>query len=93
MWKGCPSCKSSTTKNCTLRMVGPAWTNNTMSPREVVAAPLNPEKIRPGFSRLEGSSPICLITDTYKRSIELPESIKIRLTSKSPIPRDRIRAS
>ena len=85
--------KSSTTENCMLRMTGPAWTSSTTSPREVVAAPLNPDKIHPGFSRLEGTSPIFLITDTCKRSAELPGSTKIRLTSKSPIPRDRIRAS
>ena len=85
--------KSSTTENCMLRMTGPAWTGSTTSPREVVAAPLNPDKIRPGFSRLEGTIPICLITYTYKRSVELPGSTKILLTSKSPIPRDRIRVS
>ena len=85
--------KSSTTENCTLRMIGLAWTGSTTSPREVVVAPLNPDKICPGFSRLEGSSPICLITNASKRSAELPRSTKIRLTSKSPIPRDRIRGS
>ena len=85
--------KSSTTENCTLRMTGPAWTSSTTSPREVVAAPLNPDKIRPGFSRLEGTNPIFLIIDTCKRSAELPGSTKICLTSKSPIPRNRIRAS
>nr|CAN64105.1 hypothetical protein VITISV_030642 [Vitis vinifera] len=85
--------KSSTIENCTLRMIGPAWTSSTTSPREVVAAPLNPEKIRLGFSRPESSSPICLITDTYKRSAELPGSTRIHLTSKSPIPRDRMRVS
>ena len=76
-----------------LRMTGSAWTGSTKSPREVVAAPLNPDKIRPGFSMLEGSSPICLITDACKRSVKLPGSTRIRLTSKSPIPRDMIRAS
>ena len=43
--------------------------------------------------RSDSSSPICLITDAYKRSVELPGSTKILLTSKSPIPRDRMRAS
>ena len=85
--------KSSTTENCTLRMTGLAWTGSTMSQRKVVVAPLNPDKIHPGFSRLEGSSPIYLITDACKRSVELPGSTRIRLTSKSPIPKDRIRAS
>ena len=85
--------KSSTTENCTLRMIEPAWTGSTTSPRDVVAAPLNPDKIHPRLSRLEGSSPICLITDAYKRLVELPGSTKIRLTSKYPIPRDRIRTS
>ena len=41
--------KSPTTENCTLRVTRPAWTGSTMSLREVVAAPLNPDKIRPGF--------------------------------------------
>ena len=85
--------KSSTTENCTLRVTGPTWTGSTTSPREVVEALLNPEKIRPMFSRLDGTNPICLITDTCKRSVKLPKSTKICLTSKSPIPRDKIRAS
>ena len=79
--------KYSTTENCTLRMTGLAWTGSTTSQRKVVVAPLNPDKIHPGFSRLEGSSPIYLITDACKRSVELPGSTRIRLTSKSPIPR------
>ena len=85
--------KSSTTENCTLMMIGPAWTGSTTSLRDVVAAPLNPDKIRPGFSRPDSSSPVCLITDAYKRSAELPGSTRIRLTSKSQILRDRMRAS
>ena len=60
---------------------------------EVVEAPLNPDNIRPGFSRLGGMNPICLITDTYKRSADLPRSTKIHLMSKSLIPSVRIRAS
>ena len=76
-----------------LRMIGLAWTGSTTSQRKVVVAPLNPDKIRPGFSRLEGSSPIYLITDACKRSVKLPGSTRIRLTSKSLIPRVRIRAS
>ena len=85
--------KSSTTENCTLRMTGPACTGSTTSPREVVAAPLNLDKICPRFSRSESSSPICLITDACKRSAELPGSTRIRLKSKSPIPRDKMMAS
>ena len=54
---------------------------------------MDPDKIHPGFSKLEGSSPICLIISTCKRSVELPGSTRIHLTSKSLIPRDRIRAS
>lgn len=64
--------KSSTTKNCTLRVTGSTWIDNTMSLREVVEAPLNPNNIRPEFSRIEGMNPICLINDICKRSVELP---------------------
>ena len=64
--------KSSTTENCTLRMTGPAWTDSTTSLREVILAPLNLDKIHLMFSKLEGTSPICLIVDTCKRSVELP---------------------
>ena len=64
-----------------------------MSPMEVVVASLNLDKICPRFSRLEGSSPICLIIDSCKRSAELPGSTRIHLTSKSPILRNRKRAS
>ena len=85
--------KSPTIENCTLRVTGPAWTGSTMSHREVVVAPLNPNKIRPGFSKPDSSRAIWLTTDACKRSIELPGSIRIRLTSKSPISRDMIRAS
>ena len=85
--------KSSSTDNCTLKVTGPTWTGSTASPREVVEAPLNPDRTRLGFSRLEGTSPSCLTTDTCKRSVELPRSTKIHLKSKSPIPRDRIKAS
>ena len=69
-----------------------AWTSSTTSPREVVVVPLNPDKIRLEFSRLEGSSPICLIIDACKRLVELLGLTRIRLTSKSPILRNRIRA-
>ena len=85
--------RSSTTKNCTLRVIGLTWTGNTMSPKDVVEAPFYPDSIRPGFSRLDGTNPICLITDSYKRSVELPGSIRIRLTSKSMTPSVMIRAS
>ena len=85
--------KSSTTKNYTFWIIGPTWTSNTTSPREVVEAPLNPDSIRPGFSRTNDRNPIYLCADIYNRSVELPESIKIYLTSKLLIPNVRIRAS
>ncbi|RVX00808.1 hypothetical protein CK203_026372 [Vitis vinifera] len=47
--------KSCTTENCTLRVTGLAWTGSTISPKEVVDDPLNPDKIRPGFSRPDAS--------------------------------------
>ena len=85
--------KSSTIKNCTLRVIGPTWIGSTISSMEVVEASLNPNNIRPRFSRLEGMNPICLITDTCKRFAKLPGSTKIRLTSKPSIPSVKIRAS
>lgn len=85
--------KSSTTDNCTLRVTDPACIGGMMSPRDVVEAPLNLDNIIPGFSRLEGMNPICLTTDTYKRSAELPGSTRILLTFKSPIPNVRMRES
>lgn len=85
--------KSSTTENYTLRVTGSAWIGSTMSLMDVVEAPLNLDSIRPRFSRLEGTNPICLITDTCKRSVELPGSTIIHLMSKLPIPSVRIRAS
>ena len=85
--------RSSTAENCTLRVIEPTWIGNTMSPKDIVEAPLNPNNIRLGFSRFEGVNPICLITDICKRSAELLESTKIRLTSKSLIPNVKIRAS
>ena len=72
--------KSSMTENFTFKVAGSAWKGNTMSPRDIVEAPLNPDNIRLGFSRFEDENPICLITDTCKRLIELPGSTKIRLT-------------
>ena len=56
--------KSSTMDNCTLRVTGPAWIGNTISLRDVFEAPLNPDSIRPGFSKLEGINPFCLTTNT-----------------------------
>lgn len=88
--KGDNSC---TTENCTLRVTGPAWTGSIMSPKDVVEDPLNPDKIRPGFSRPVRLCPIWPMTDACTRSAELPGSTKTRLTSKSPIPRERMRAS
>ena len=64
--------KSSTTENCTLRVTGSTWIDNTMSLREVVEAPLNPNNIRPEFSRMEGMNPIFFINDICKRSAKLP---------------------
>lgn len=85
--------RSFTIENCTFRATKPAWTGNTMLPRDVVEAPLKPNNIRPRFSRVNGENPICLITDTCKRSTELLGSTKIRLTSKLLIPNVRMRAS
>lgn len=85
--------KSSTTKNRTFRVTGPAWIGNIMSLSEVVEAPLNPNNILPGFSRLDGMNPICLTSDTCKRSTELSGSTSIIFISKSPIPNVRMRAS
>ena len=85
--------KSSTTKNYTFWVIGPACTGNTMSPKEIVKAPLNPDSIHPGFSKVDGRSPIWLYTDICKRSIELPGSIKTLLTSKLLIPGVKIKAS
>ena len=85
--------KSCTIENCTLRVTGPAWTSNTMSPKEVVDALLNPDRIRPGFSRPMRLCPMWLMTDACTRSVELPGSTRMRLTSKSPISKDRMRAS
>ena len=80
-------------RDCTLRVTGPAWTGSTMSPKDVVDDLLNPDKIRPGFSRPVRLCPMWLATDACIRSVELPGSTKIRRTSKSPISRDMMRAS
>ena len=85
--------RSSTNENYTLRVTRLAWTGNTMSPKEVVEAPLNPNNIHPGFSRFESVNLICFIIYACKRSVELLGSTTIRLTSKSLIPNVRIRAS
>ena len=85
--------KSCTTENCTLRVTGSAWTGSTISPNEVVDAPLNPDKVRPGFSRPVRLRPMWLMTDACTRSAELLGSTRMRLTLKSPISRDRMRAS
>lgn len=58
--------RSSTIENCTFRVIGSAWIGNTMLPRDVVKAPLNPDNIHPGISRFDGENPICLITDTVR---------------------------
>ena len=83
--------KSSTTENNTFRVTGLAWIGNIMSPSDVVEAPLNPDNILPGFSRLDGMNLICLTTETCKRSAELDG--RILFTLKSPIPNVRMRAS
>ncbi|KAL6318204.1 hypothetical protein AAG906_035709 [Vitis piasezkii] len=64
-----------------------------MSPKDVVDDPLNPDKIRPGFSRPTRLCPMWPTTDACTRSAELPGSTKIRLTSNSPISKERMRAS
>ena len=64
-----------------------------MSPKEVVDTSLNPDKIRPGFSRLVRLCPMWLMSDACTRSTELPGSTRMRLTLKSLISRDRMRAS
>ena len=74
-------------------MIGLACTGNTTSPKEFVKAPLNPDSIHLGFSRVDGRSPICLYANIYKRLVELPGLIKTLLTSNSLIPSIRIRAS
>nr|CAN60960.1 hypothetical protein VITISV_013252 [Vitis vinifera] len=85
--------KGDTTENYTLRVTGSAWTGSTMSPKDVVDNPLNPDRIRPGFSRPVRLCPMWLTTDACTRSVELPGSTKMRLTSKSPISRDKMRVS
>ena len=85
--------KSCTTENCTLRVIGPAWTGSTMSSKDVVDDPLNPDRIRPGFSRPVRLCPMWVTIDACTRLVELPGSTKMRLTSKSPISRDKMRAS
>lgn len=85
--------KSSTTENCTFWTTILAWTGNTMSPREVVKAPLKPDSTRLGFSRANNKNPIYLNAKIYNRLAELPKSTKIRLTSKSLIPGVRMRTS
>lgn len=85
--------KSSTIENCTFWVTRPTWMGNMTFPKEVVDAPLNPDNIRPGFSRVDGERPIFLYADICKRSTKLPGSVKTILTSKSLIPSVRIRAS
>lgn len=85
--------KSSTIENCTFWVTRLAWMGNMTFPKEVVDAPLNPDNIHPGFSRVDGERPIFLYADICKRSAKLPGSIKTLLTSKSLIPSVRIRAS
>ena len=85
--------KSSTTENYTFRIIGPAWTTNTISPKEVVEASLNPNSIRTGFSKADGGNSICLNADICNRSAKLFGSTKIYLTSKSLILSVRMRVS
>ena len=46
--------KSSTTENCTFRVTGPAWMDNTTSPSEVVVAPLKSDNKHLGFYKVDG---------------------------------------
>ena len=85
--------KSSTTENYTFRIIGPAWTTNTISPKDVVEASLNPNSIRTGFSKADGGNSICLNADICNRSAKLFGSTKIHLTSKSLILSVRMRVS
>ena len=85
--------KSSTIENCTFQTTGPTWTGSMTSPKEVVEAPLKPDSIRLGFSKVDDGNPIYLNVDSCNRSAELPGSTTIHLTSKSLIPNVRMRAS
>ena len=85
--------KGDTTENYTLRVTGSAWTGSTMSPKDVVDNPLNPDRICPGFSRPVRLCPMWLTTNACTRSAELPGSTKMRLTSKSTTSRDKMRVS
>lgn len=85
--------KSFTIENCTLKTIGLTWTSITTSPREVVDASLNPDSIRPRFSKADSENLICLNADICNRSVELSRSTKIRLTSNSLIPNVRMRTS
>ena len=85
--------KSFTIENHTFWITSLTWMGNTTSSREMVEAPLNPDSIHPGFSKVDDGNPICLNADICNRSVELLGSTKIHLTSKSLIPKFRIRAS
>ena len=85
--------RSSTTKNCTFRITGSAWTGSTMSPREVVEDPLNLNSIHLRFSRDDGGNPIYLNATICNKSTELSRSTRILLTLKSLIPSVRMRVS
>ena len=85
--------KFSTIENCTFKIIDPAWMGSTISPREMVEAPLNSDSIRPRFSKADGVNPIYLNANIRNKLAELPGSTKIRLTSKSLIPSVRMRTS
>ncbi|RVW69655.1 hypothetical protein CK203_059481 [Vitis vinifera] len=84
--------RSSTTKYCTFKITGSAWTGSTMSPREVVEDPLNPDSIHLRFFGDDGGNPIYLNATICNRSTELSRSTRIFLTLKSLIPSVRMRA-
>ena len=46
--------RSLTIENRTLVMIESDWTCNTISPREVIVTPLNPDSRRLGFSKADG---------------------------------------
>lgn len=79
--------RSSTTKNCTFRITGSAWTGSMISPREVIEDPLNLDSIHLRFSGDDGGNPIYLNATICNRST------RIFLTLKSLIPSVRMRVS
>lgn len=85
--------RSSTTKNCTFRITGSAWTGSMMSPREVVEDLLNLDSIHLRFSRDDSGNPIYLNATICNKSTELSRSTRILLKLKSLISSVRMRVS